>query len=110
MSGDGLWFLGSSFYPFSLLIDKHLRSNVESPVQRSFKLTHDVAIHTTRHDVTLMPSVSVWGFILAVHIACACSLTPSARATFSTVAKLGLPSSLSARYRLLRLRPASRAT
>lgn len=29
--------------------------------------------------------------------ACACSLTPSARATFGTVAKLGFPSSLSAR-------------
>jgi hypothetical protein len=33
----------------------------------------------------------------ARYAARACSLTPSARATFSTVAKLGFPSSLSAR-------------
>jgi transposase InsO family protein len=38
------------------------------------------------------------------------NLTPNARATFSTVAKLGLPSALRARYKLSRLRPASRAT
>ena len=37
-------------------------------------------------------------------------LTPSARATFSTVAKLGFPSALSALYGLSRLIPASLAT
>ena len=44
------------------------------------------------------------------YAASACSFTPSARATFSTVAKLGFPSALSALYRLSRLRPASFAT
>ncbi len=44
------------------------------------------------------------------YAASACSLTPSARATLSTVAKLGFPSALRARYRLSRLSPASLAT
>jgi putative addiction module component (TIGR02574 family) len=38
------------------------------------------------------------------------SLRPSALVTLSTVAKLGLPSALSARYKLSRLRPVSFAT
>jgi len=41
---------------------------------------------------------------------CAWNLTPSALATFRTVAKLGLPFSPSALYKLSRLSPASRAT
>jgi hypothetical protein len=51
-------------------------------------------------DVTLAAAQAAW----------ACRRTPSARATLSTVAKLGFPPSLSARYRLSRLSPASLAT
>jgi hypothetical protein len=74
---------------------------------KGFDLQRDVlrgAIVRRNHrdaiDEQVFPAVPSAAFLAARHrgayATCACSRTPSARATLSTVAKLGLPSSLSA--------------